>query len=146
VKAVVGKPKWAATSDASDLPAVQIGHRTSKHTKAKSHFALEDADVNQATGRGPERGGGYTVKETVLIKDVPVDLESALRWSGPETSKLTKLRHHQVLTAPRTEGWPAPSGITDKSAMQRFSREMLRRISDDPKHPLRFLLKSSWKE
>jgi hypothetical protein len=128
--------------DAMDVPAIQVGHRISHHTGAPSYFAIEDADFNQQTGRGPERGGGYTDKRSVLIQGVWVDYESALRWSGPEAREVTKLSRELVEEAAKAggPGCPAALGLTDESARKRFAQEALGLIAAVPDHPLRFLI------
>ena len=144
--AVASNLRWRGRREALDEPSMQIGHRTSKHTGQRSYFALEDADFNQQTGRGPERGGGFTRKESVLISGtqpdtgVWVDYESALRWSGEQTSQLTGVRREMVESSPRGPGWPAPPGVSDATAMKRFQEDALARIARDPQHPMRFLI------
>jgi hypothetical protein len=110
----------------------------SKSIGAAEEFAVEDADLNQATGDTIESRGNFSNKITILIKGVPVDKASALRWSAPEMSEVTGLSRKLVESAPEASGWVPPRIYKDPNGA--FMRAMLRILRDDPQHPLRFLV------
>lgn len=72
--------KWYGTSHLSELPAVQAGHLTSRHSGAPERFALEDAFFNQVSNWRGETQGAIFFKRAVEIEGVPVETRTAQLW------------------------------------------------------------------
>jgi RHS repeat-associated protein len=73
---------WLARSHLSELPAVQAGHLTSRHSGALERFALEDAFFNQLSNWKGEMQGAIFMKTAVNIGGVPVEARTAQLWQS----------------------------------------------------------------
>ena len=81
-------------------PVIQVGHQGAFAAGVPERLMLEDADLNQQTGRTIESKGAYSFKDAVMIGGVPVDVASAQQWE-----RLGLLRRGTVARSPRI---PAP--------------------------------------
>ena len=133
------KLHWQGRRHSMDTPAVQAGHRVSKHSGAPEFLAIEDADLNQLTNWTGESAGITFDKETIVIDGAIVDRASALRWSQENMRDYTKLSRKIVERAPAHPGWTPPSGFKG-DIKQKFMAVQLEIIARNPHHPLRFLL------
>ena len=61
-------------------PVIQVGHQGAFAAGVPERLMLEDADLNQQTGRTIESKGAYSFKDAVMIGGVPVDVASAQQW------------------------------------------------------------------
>ena len=71
---------WWARSHLSELPGVQAGHLTSRHSGAPERFALEDPFYNQVSNWKGETQGAIFNKPAVDIGGVPVERRTADEW------------------------------------------------------------------
>jgi hypothetical protein len=132
------QPVWQGRRHGLDVPAVQAGHRTSRHSGAPEAFAVEDADLNQYSNWTAESKGYITMKDSIIVDGFIVDRPSALLWSGTETGVATGLSRTLVERAPSHPGWVAAPHTANPKAQ--FMREMLKVLQANPKHPFRFLI------
>lgn len=95
-----GSGKWLGRSHLDDLPAVQAGHLTSRHSGAPESLAIEDADFNQRASWRGERQGAIFQKVAVEIGGVPVERATAGLWE-----RLGLLPAGTVDGAPSHPGW-----------------------------------------
>lgn len=81
-------------------PIVQVGHQGAFAAGVPERLMLEDAGLNQQSGRTIESKGAYSFKDAVTISGVPVDVASAQQWE-----RLGLLPQGTVARSPRI---PAP--------------------------------------
>jgi Bacterial toxin 5 len=81
-------------------PIVQVGHQGAFAAGVPERLMLEDAGLNQHSGRTIESKGAYSFKDAVMIGEVPVDVASAQQWE-----RLGLLRRGTVARSRRI---PAP--------------------------------------
>lgn len=136
-----GRLDWQGRRHAMNTPTVQAGHRVSKHSGAPERLAIEDADFNQLSNWVGETQRITFEKPTIMLQGVIVDKASAMRWAGPEMSKVTGLTPKMIESAPAHPGWSPPPGFRGDIKRQ-FMQEMFQVLSANPKHPLRFLIDS----
>ncbi|MEA2274942.1 MAG: hypothetical protein QOI98_3650 [Solirubrobacteraceae bacterium] len=132
------QPSWEGRRHGRDVPAVQAGHRVSRHSGASETFGVEDADLNQLSNWMAETLGFVVKKDTIIVDGFIVDRPSALLWSSDHLREVTGLSRELVEKAPRHPGWVAPPGIADPKPV--FMRAMLKVLQNNPKHPFRFLI------
>lgn len=82
-------------------PVVQVGHQGAFAAGVPERLMLEDADLNQLSGRTIESRGAFSFKDAVIIGGIPVDVASAQLWE-----RLGLLGRGTVARSPRR---PAPT-------------------------------------
>jgi hypothetical protein len=75
-----GGSKWLGRTHLTELPTVQAGHLTSRHSGAVERFAIEDAFFNQVSNWKGETQGAIFHKTAVEIGGVAVEERTAQMW------------------------------------------------------------------
>ncbi|MBV9772855.1 MAG: DUF4157 domain-containing protein, partial [Gemmatimonadetes bacterium] len=83
-------------------PVVQIGHQGAFASGAREQFTLEDADLNQLSGRTIETMGAFSFKDAVVIEGVAVDLASAMQWERLGLLPAGTVARSTIVSAPTT--------------------------------------------
>jgi hypothetical protein len=136
--------KWLGRIHGREVPSVQAGHVTSRHSGLEERLAIEDADQNQLTNWVGESKGVIFEKQAVEIDGAIIDRATAMQHArvieeaARESGREPRLTVRMVKDAPLHPGWVPSQPTAD--IKQAFMREQLRLISSNPDHPLRYLI------